>query len=286
MKFSTLLIFLTIFGYSSAYAESLRIEAIELSKTLSNFKVLDTRAEKLYSQGHIENSLNFPVDLSYDNKMRNGRILQPDKMQTIIRDLGLNIEDSIIIYDDGSFFNSTRLFWTLEVYGFLNIKILNTGFEQWKRYGFQTSTELTEFKKSDYIASVNNKRLATKFTTQIAIKNPNYVILDARGEKAYNGEISMAQRFGHIPKALYFPANNNIDINIDTVNKLKTKKDLAKVYSQIKKGSKVIVYCTIGKVATTNYFALRELGYDVANYDSSWREWGNDLSLPIITPAN
>lgn len=285
MKYSLVLIFVTLLGYSTATAQSLRIEAIDLSKTLKNYKVLDARKEKAYLHEHIENALNFPSVLSYENQKIDGKIITPIKMQNILRDLGLNIDDNIVIYDNGTFFDATRLFWALEVYGFKNIKILNTGFEQWKRYGFQTSTQLPKITKSKYIASVNNKRLATKFTTQIAIKNPNYVILDARSKKAYNGEISMAKRFGHIPKALYFPANNNIDDNKDSVSKLKTKENLSKVYSKIKKETKVIVYCAIGKIATTNYFALRELGYDVANYDSSWREWGNDFNLPIINPS-
>ena len=38
--------------------------------------------------------------------------------------------------------------------------------------------------------------------------------------------------------------------------------------------------------ATTNYFALRELGFDVAAYDASWREWGNDYNLPITNPSD
>ena len=285
MKFYILLIFLAVVGYSSANAQSLRIEAIDLSQTLHTYKVLDTRSEKAYIQEHIENALSFPINASYEHKMINGKIVAPTKMQTLLRNLGLNVNDNIAIYDDGTFYDSTRLFWALEVYGFKNIKILNTGFEQWKRYGFATSTLIPSVKKSDYITSVNNKRLATKFTTQIAIRNPNYVILDARGIKAYEGKVSMAKRFGHIPKALYFPANNNIEHNKDSVNKLKTKESLAKVYSKIKKDTKVIVYCAIGRIASTNYFALRELGYDVANYDSSWREWGNDFNLPIINPA-
>ena len=47
------------------------------------------------------------------------------------------------------------------------------------------------------------------------------------------------------------------------------------------KNKKIISYCDIGKISSSNYFALRQLGYEVANYDASWKEWGNDLELPI-----
>jgi len=281
MKLFLLFLLLNI---SILNATSLRIEAIDLFKTLDKYKVLDTRSKDLYLNGHIQGSLNFPVDETYDNKMLNGKIVQPLKIQNKLRNLGLDVNDHIVIHDDGTFFDASRLFWTLEVYGFKNIKLLSTGYKQWKRYGFQTSTLLPSITKSNYIASVNNKRLATKFSTQIAIKNPNYVILDARGINAYNGKVSMAKRFGHIPKALYFPAHNNIN-DKGSLTKLKTEKSLKEVYSKIKKGTKVIVYCAIGRIATSNYFALRELGFDVANYDSSWREWGNDFNLPITNPS-
>lgn len=280
MKLFTFFIISILLNTSILNAESLRIEAIKLSKELSTYKVLDTRSPDLYIKGHIQDALNFPINQTYEHKQLNGKIVQPAKIQEILRNLGLQENDNIVIYDDGTFYDASRLFWTLEVYGFNNIKLLDTGYDQWKRYGFQTDTKLPKVSKSNYIASVNNKRLATKFSTQIATKSPNYIILDARGIKAYNGEISMAKRFGHIPSALYFPAHDNID-DKGTLTKLKTKKSLEKVYSKIKQNKKIIVYCAIGRIATTNYFALRELGFDVAAYDASWREWGNDYNLPI-----
>lgn len=90
----------------------------------------------------------------------------------------------------------------------------------------------------------------------------------------------MAKRFGHIPNAISIPVESNIIQNADQSG-LKSIKELKSLYKGIPEDKKVIIYCKIGLVSSTNYFALRELGYDVANYDASWREWGNDDSLPI-----
>lgn len=265
-------------------AQSLRIEPTQLVKNISTYTVLDTRAEKLYKEGHIKGALNFPIILTYEHIKNNGKLTNPIKMQKILRKLGLNLNSKIIVYDDGTFFDATRLFWALEVYGFTDVKLLNTGYKNWQSLSYSISKEKPSVKSSNYIAQINNKRLATKFTTQIATRNPNQIILDARGEKAYNGDISSAKRFGHIPKARNYPATHNINYGNKTQT-LQTISKLKEIYKDVDKSKKIVLYCAIGRIAATNYFALRELDYNVANYDASWKEWGNDNTLPITNPS-
>lgn len=266
------------------YSNSLRIEIKELSSNLSDYKILDVRDQNTFSIAHIKGSLNFDSSLTYNNKSLDGKITEPNKMQKILRNLGLNIKDKIVIYDDGTFFDASRVFWTLEVYGFENIKLLNAGFDFWKELNYPISQEILVPKQSNYIASINNKKLATKFTTQIATKANSQVIIDARDYDSYVGEKSVAKRFGHIPKAINIPAANNIEKDLFK-SKLKDISELKEIYKNLDKNKKIVLYCSIGKVASTNYFALRELGFDVANYDASWKEWGNDSNLPIIKLA-
>lgn len=211
----------------------------------------------------------------------NGKLTDPFRMQKIVQNLGLNADDKLVIYDDGSFFDAARLFWALEVYGFKDVKLLNAGYKQWSNKNFETSTQTPTVTKSDYVTIIDNNRLATKFSTQIATKNPNQVIIDARPDKAYQGEVSSAKRFGHIPEAINIPASHNIDTD-NQGSVLKELSDLKDLYKDLDKNKKIILYCAIGKISATNYFALRELGYNVSNYDASWKEWGNDFRLPVI----
>ena len=281
MKLKLLLIFLFL-GSISLNAEDLRLQIDQLSKNISTYKIIDVRSVNDYQQGHIKNALNFPISLSYDDKSVNGKLTEPNKMQEILRKLGVDINDQVVIYDDGTFFDSARLFWGLEVYGFKNVKLLNGGFDEWNKSDLPVSTDIPQIKESSYIASVNNKKLATKFSTQIATKSPLIIIMDARKYNAYIGEESNAKRFGHIPEAISRPATHNIT-SVDNFSKLKEIKELEELYKDIDKSKKIISYCDIGRVSSSNYFALRQLGYDVANYDASWKEWGNDSELPIIT---
>ena len=277
-------ILLTLLLTLTSNAQSLRIEINEFHKNQINYKLLDTRTFSIYSKGHIPHAINFPIDLTYEDMQENGKLTNPFSMQKIIQARGLNANDKLVIYDDGSFFNAARLFWALEVYGFKNVKLLNAGYQQWMQKKYKSSIQIPQLVKSNYITIIDNNRLATKFSTQVATHNPNQIILDARSNNAYIGLQSSANRSGHIPKALNIPASNNVD-NTTNMSTLKSLKKLANIYKDIDKSKKIILYCAIGRVSATNYFALRELGYNVANYDASWREWGNDNNLPIINPS-
>lgn len=281
MKKTLFLLSVVFFLNINLLASSLRIEVDELSKNLNNYKIIDVRITEKYSLNHIQGALNFPADLTYHEKSINGKITQPNKMQAIIRSLGLNVNDNIVIYDEGTFFDASRVFWALEVYGFSNVKLLNGGFEYWENLNYKTSNEKVDIKESNYISTIDNQKLATKFTTQLATRNNSQIIIDARDNQSYVGNESSAKRFGHIPKAINIPAYDNLK-KINNVSKLKEYDELTQIYKNLKKDKKVVIYCTIGKIASTNYFALRELGYDVANYDASWKEWGNDFNLPVI----
>lgn len=271
-------------SFTEIFANDLRIKASELSKSLDNYKIIDVRSSKEYLLGHIDGALHFPIDWTYENKSLNGKLTNPTDMKRIIRNLGLDTFSKVVIYDDGTFYDASRLFWALEVYGFENVKLLDYGYSRWVENEYKISTKPTIVKKSEYIVKINNKRLATKLATQIAVKNPNQVIVDARGTSGYEGETSSAKRYGHIPNAIHIPATMNLTSTLDGTE-IKNKDELNRLYGSISKNKKVILYCAIGRIATTSYFGLRELGYDVSNYDASWREWGNDTNLAIVNPS-
>lgn len=269
-----------------AHAQSLLLPPEQLKNALTDktVTILDARSSSLYEQGHIQGARNFPVNWTYEHKSINGKIISPNRIQIILRQLGLDRDTPVVIYDNGALVDAARLFWTLEVYGFNRVKVLNAGYDYWAAQNYPISEEQPKVDESAYIPVINHKRLATKFSTQIAIQNPNQIVIDARPEPAYLGLKSHAKRFGHIPKAINIPASHNIDAS-NHFAKISSVAQLKRVYSDIPKDKKIVLYCAIGRISATNYLALRELGYDVANYDASWLEWGNDFSLPIVNPS-
>jgi len=273
---------LIYFLSNSLNATTLRMTPEELLTHLDkqSLIIIDTRNKNDYDVEHIRNAINFPVKLTYANQKINGQLQNPLKMQTYLRERGINIQSKIVIYDGGQLVDAARIFWALEVYGLTHVKILDHGFNYWLNKDYPTSQEKPEIKPSQYITTLNHQRLSSKFTTQLATKNKNKIIIDARSNEAYKGKTSVAKRFGHIPSAINVHFNKNLILD-ENFTALKPIAELKKLYSNIPQDKKVIIYCKIGRVSSTNYFALRELGHDVSNYDASWREWGNDESLPI-----
>lgn len=279
---SICILLLLSFATENLYAESLRISPEELRQQINDKQliILDTRKKNDYDVGHIKNAINFPVAITYANQKVNGQIQQPTQMQNYLRQAGISLNSKVVIYDGGQLVDAARVFWTLEVYGLQNVKVLDHGFNYWLSKNFPISQNTPVIKSSQYIATINHQRLASKFTTQLAINNSNKIVIDARSQPAYKGETSVAKRFGHIPSAINVPFGHNINHDSE-FSTIKPIQELKKIYSDIPLGKKVIIYCKIGRVSSTNYFALRELGHDVSNYDASWREWGNDDTLPI-----
>lgn len=267
-----------------AHAESLRVNIDDLESHLEDYTILDARDPSLYDSLHIKGALNLPSNWTYANKKIDGKIIEPNRIQITLRNLGIDINTPVVIYDDGALVDAARVFWTLEVYGLTNVKVLNAGFDTWTHKNYPIDSDKPDRNPSQYIPRVNQTRIATKLSTQIATKNPNQIIIDARGESEYIGKKSSAKRFGHIPSAINIPASHNIQMSDDLAS-LQPVDELKKVYANINKDKKVVAYCSIGRITSANYLALRELGYDVAIYDASWNEWGNDFNLPIIEPS-
>lgn len=262
------------------------VSPADLLPQLKNVLLLDARGEQSYSADHIEGALSFPVDWTYADKSLDGAIVQPAQAQAILRQLGITTNTKVVVYDSGNMMDAARLFWTLEVYGIKQIQVLDSGYSGWSALGYPQSFDIPRRAPSDYVARIDHHRIATKLTTLAATQNSNQLIIDARGKPDYEGKVSTAKRFGHILAARNIPATENLITTENQGAHFLSLTKLANLYADVPKNKRIILYCSIGRVSSTNYLALRELGYDVANYDASWQQWGNDFSLPIENPSN
>lgn len=271
---------------SAIAQDSLRISAHELQGLAQEKRVvvIDARPAAAYANGHLPGARNLPFLRTFDNFKENGRIVSLNAAQALFSEAGLNRDDFLVIYDDGPMLQAARVMWTLDVYGHPQVRLLDGGLKGWQLAGLPLSKEAVSVTPSRYVPGINPRRLATRLSTLAATRTPTaYVILDARETPHYEGRASEATRFGHIPAALGIPSSQNLG---DDGIHLKSRDELRDLYSAIPKDKKIIVYCSVGLASSLEYLVMRDLGYDVANYDASWREWGNDPSLPIKAPAS
>ena len=247
--------------------------------------IVDARASKEYALGHIDGAINIPVDSTFDSNSRTGLLAPVSSIQKLFSEAGIENDHRLVIYDSGRLLDAARLFWIFEVFGHQQLAILSTGFLDWKNKHLPVSTETNKLPPSNYLPAIKSDRLATAFSTRLAVEDDNKTILDARTPAEYQGQESKAQRFGHIPNARNIPADS-LFLDNGEQKQLRPLEELQALFSDVDKNSRVITYCNKGKAAALTYFVLRNLGYDVAAYDGSWVEWGNDTSLPIVEPSS
>ena len=271
-----------IFSVQTVHAELLRVTPEWLKAKINNkeFIILDSRSPADYEAGHIVGAINFPDSLTYQQKSSGGQIVEADVMQRLLRERGIDYGKTIVVYDSGLLVDAARVFWALEVFGLKKVKILNAGFSYWTQKNYPVTTEPPTITPSKYVVSIDHRRIASKFSTQLATANPKQTVVDVRPPEAYQGKKSTAKRFGHIPTAINIPIMHQFE-NKEGTRTLQNPDVLKELYSQLSQSSKIVTYCEVGRASATVYLTLRELGYDVANYDASWREWANDFNLPI-----
>lgn len=246
-----------------------------------NLVILDIRDYKDYKKGHVKGAVNIP---GFQNLFDEETWKMPKLsfLKKLFSDAGIDDTKLVVIYDNGQFFWAARAYWILEVLGHKNVGLLKYAYGNYLKTHLPISTEDTKVTRAEFIPRVNNNEIQTKLSTLMAINKST--IIDGRKKEAYLGKESIAKRYGHIPTAKNYACTNNFSVTKDG-SKMKDFSELRKLYENLPKDKSIILYCDGGAEAALNYIVLKELGFKASVYDGSWKEWGNDDSVPIENPS-
>ncbi|KUL96745.1 thiosulfate sulfurtransferase [Bosea sp. WAO] len=283
---------------TAAFAQSGPLVTTEwLEKNLSDPKVriVEVSVEPgVYERGHIPGAQNvvWHTDL-VETVSRD--IASPEKFQALARKLGVDKDTTVVLYGDSNNWFAAWGAWVFDIYGLRdNVKLLDGGRKKWELEKRPVATNPVAVKASAFTVAEPNRKLRARLTDVVATveKKSDARILDIRSPDEFSGKIiapagfqELALRAGHIPGSVnvaWARAVNQADGTIKPVEELK------KLYAEAGiDGSKpVITTCRIGERSSHTWFILsRVLGYQVANYDGSWTEYGNVVGLPISNPA-
>lgn len=196
-----------------------------------------------------------------------------EKTRESVRRLGINSDDTVVLYDDYHNMFAARTWWALKYWGHPDVLILNGGWQQWQASGRETATgdefsiEAGDFEPSerpeymiDTEAVLEVVRAAAGEANSAAADRP--YIIDARGPVGYGN--------GHIEGSINLPWSDIVD---KETSLFKSDAEIAQLFDEKIpdwKTRPVIATCGAGYAATIVMAALKKLGVQSPLYDGSY----------------
>jgi thiosulfate/3-mercaptopyruvate sulfurtransferase len=217
------------------------------------------------------------------------QVAAPAAFAAAMTALGIGDDTLVVVYDDYDHIFAGRLAWALRYYGHDAVRILDGGWARWVAEARPTEAANVPPAApappgSAFVARPRAALRRTAGEVELALGRADVVLIDARPAEQYSGTISAASRSGHIPGAVNVPYARLVDV---ATGRFLPPAELTGVFRDAGVDvavlpREIIVYCNGGVSCTVPLNALRMLGRDdVAVYDGSWNEWGDDKSRPI-----
>lgn len=245
------------------------------------YKILSGKPD--YDKEHIPNSDFLDVlELSDKNSKYDFMMPNLELFSSIMSLKGVGPNTHVILYSRGNIQWATRVWWMLKSVNFLNVSILNGGFDRWKLENKAVSKLQVTYPKNNFRGKNQSSLFCNKEEILNNIENKKILIINALRKTLHHAKEKINYgRPGHIKNSINIPGTEMIDKNTYLY---KSSKKLKKIFNQhnLFNKEKIITYCGAGIAATNIAFALTMEGYEnITVYDASLNEWAKNKSLPL-----
>ena len=271
---------------------TLLMEPESLSSAIENDEellIVAVCSEAVFQHKHIPGAvLVQPADLVSGIKPAVGKLPDQQRLNALFSRIGLAPDKKVIAYDDEGGGWAGRLIWTLDLIGHDNYAYLNGGLVAWMKSGLPVASEAdrTIGNPVEQEVTIDASQLRNKeflLTHLDDIGKDELQIWDARSPQEFTGEKVTSVRNGHIPGARNLDWLELMDRDND-LRLLPKDAILAKLKAQgIRTDLPTVTHCQTHHRSGLTYLVGKLLGMDIAAYDGSWSEWGNDPDTPVAT---
>jgi thiosulfate/3-mercaptopyruvate sulfurtransferase len=204
-----------------------------------------------------------------------------------MRSLGLDDQDTVVVYDAAGIHSSARAWWMLRAMGFDRVAVLNGGLPAWAGAGLPLEEGETgpAVGAGGFTARPRAGMVVGSEAVVEALDGPYSAVFDARSRERFAGtaaEPRAGLRGGHMPGAVNLPFGE-----IQRDGRMLPAQELRAVFAALAGDRKRLVFsCGSGVTACVLALGAELAGYrGSAVYDGSWSEWGQPSGLPVVTGA-
>ena len=245
----------------------------------------------LYDIGHIPSAtrIKFREEL-LDPLTRD--IVTPEGFTDLMRDKGINREDTVVLYGDKSNWWAAFALWIFQLYGHPDVRLLNGGRDAWMAEERDTSFMVDAHPESNYpevsYADADERIFVEKL--QEMLHAGTISLVDTRTPEEFSGQPTAESpqgdsRYGTTARHGHIPGATNLEWSRAVLPNgcFRPLSDLHVAFGNLEPDTPTALYSHVGAQAAHTWFVLKFLlGFsDVRVYDGSWAEWGNMIKMPV-----
>ncbi len=256
-----------------------------LQKNLNNPEIvlLDASFAQGYAKEHIPGAINYDL---FTYGVQEMPVTQIEKRY---QSWGISPGKKIVVYDQGGTYLATRLFFSLDYYGFPtnDMYVLDGGLAKWKAENLPVTNDPTPPPKpGTFKIEKINKDVRVDLPEFLAASGDpvNNALVEALEPDWHYGGTPFFAKPGHPPNSIMLPSGDfyNADKTFKSAAEIKKMLD----YVGIKPEQQVHSFCGGGIAASVPYFAIKYMLHypKVKLFPGSELEWISDpRELPFFT---